>query len=88
MKHLKTYKLFESLNNIHFPTESEIKELFIELYDDEILFEELRNFIYGYVFFPYEPMTGELQEQFSYAVENHTDWESLTPDILHGDSWN
>jgi hypothetical protein len=32
MKHLKTYKLFESLNDIHFPTEDEIKELFIELW--------------------------------------------------------
>jgi len=44
MKYLKTYKLFESLNNINFPTEEEVKEFFIELYDDEILFQPLKNF--------------------------------------------
>ena len=88
MKYLKTYKLFESLNNINFPTEEEVKEFFIELYDDEILFQPLKNFTYGYSFFPHEPITGELKYQFFYAIENHTDWESLTPDILHGDSWS
>ncbi len=88
MKYLKTYKIFESLNNIHFPTEDEVKEFFIELYDDEILFQPLKNYTYGYIFFPYEPMTGQLLQQFSSAVENHRDWENLRPDILHGDSWS
>lgn len=66
MKYLKTYKLFESLNNINFPTEEEVKEFFIELYDDEILFQPLKNFTYGYSFFPYEPITGELKYQLCY----------------------
>jgi hypothetical protein len=88
MKHLKTYKLFESFNNVHFPTENEIKELFIELYDDEILFQPLNNYTYGYVFFPYDAITGQLLQQFNYAVENHADWENLRPDILHGDRWS
>ncbi len=88
MRYLKTYKLFESLNDIHFPTEDEIKELFIELYDDEILFQNIRNFTHGYVFFPYDAITGQLAQQFSYAVEKFTDWENLRPDILHGDRWS
>ncbi len=88
MKYLKTYKLFESLNNVYFPNEDEVKEFFIELYDDEILFQPLKNYTYGYVFFPHEPMTGQLLQQFSSAVENHIDWENLRPDILHGDSWS
>ncbi len=88
MKYLKTYKLFESLNNVYFPNEDEVKEFFIELYDDEILFQPLKNYTYGYIFFPYDAMTGKLQEQFTDSVENHTDWEKLRPDILHGDSWS
>jgi len=88
MRYLKTYKLFESLSNIHFPNENEIKEIFIELYDDEILFEKLRNFTHGYVFFPYDSITGKLAQQFTYAVEKFPDWKNLRPDILHGDSWS
>jgi hypothetical protein len=97
MKYLKKYKIFESLNNIHFPTENEIKELFIELYDDEILFQNIRNFTYGYVFFPYNSFFGQLLQQFTYDVEKFPDWENLRPYILqmhkirsgmHGDSWS
>ena len=89
MKYLKSYKLFESLNNTHFPTEEEVSDFFIELQDDNILHQPIKNFKTGYIFFPHEPFGDELSDQFVDAIKRFPDdWTSLRPDILHGDSWS
>jgi hypothetical protein len=74
MKYIKSYKLFESVSKIQFPTYTELHDFFIELEDDEITkfnynssAESLSKFIDGgYLFSPQRwdrPIQSQLQER-------------------------
>ena len=73
MKHLKTYKLFESLNNSDFLVEEDIKELFYELTDDEEMSQcKIDNF--GYRFFSTDFITRPIRSQLLYDMGFTDDW--------------
>ncbi len=81
MKYIKSYKLFESVGKIHFPTYTELHDFFIELEDDEITkfnynnsAEALSKFIDGgYLFFPQKwdrTIQSDLYHEMSWKERN------------------
>ena len=52
MKYLKSYKIFESVGKINFPTYTELHDFFVELEDDEITKFNYKDNNTGYLFFP------------------------------------
>ncbi len=96
MKYIKSYKLFESVGKIHFPTYTELHDFFIELEDDEITkfnynnsAEALSKFIDGgYLFFPQKwdrTIQSDLYHEMSWKERN---WYEEKPYDLFGDKWS
>jgi hypothetical protein len=73
MNYIKSYKLFESLNNSDFLIEEDIKELFYELTDDEEMSHcKIDNF--GYRFFTTDFITRPIRSQLLYNMSFSDDW--------------
>jgi hypothetical protein len=95
MKHLKTYKLFESVSKIQFPTYTELHDFFIELEDDEITkfnynssAESLSKFIDGgYLFFP-QRWDRPIQTQLYFDMSFEEDFLNHKPKELMGETWS
>jgi len=96
MKYIKSYKLFESVGKIHFPTYTELHDFFIELEDDGITkfnynnsAEALSKFIDGgYLFFPQKwdrTIQSDLYHEMSWKERN---WYEEKPYDLFGDKWS
>ena len=96
MKYIKSYKLFESVGKIHFPTYTELHDFFIELEDDEITkfnynnsAEALSKFIDGgYLFFPQKwdrTIQSDIYHEMSWKERN---WHEGKPYDLFGDKWS
>ena len=95
MKYLESYKIFESVGKIHFPTYTELHDFFIELEDDEITkfnynnsAEALSKFIDGgYLFFP-QRWERSIQSQLYFDMSFEEDLLSHKPKELMGETWN
>lgn len=99
MKYLKSYKLFESVGKIHFPTYTELHDFFVELEDDEITkfnynsdAEALSKFIDGgYLFFP-QRWERSIQSQLYFDMSFHLhcaeDFLNYKPKELMGETWS
>ncbi len=87
MKYLKSYKLFESLVS-NFPDELDIKDIFLELIDDNII-SKIEFSYSGYIYFPYLPIRGQLRsELYSDMSEYPENWELRKPEELMDDNWS
>jgi hypothetical protein len=86
MKHLKTYKLFESVSKIQFPTYTELHDFFIELEDDEITKFNYKDNI-GYLFFP-ERWDRPIQSQLYFDMSFEEDFLNHKPKELMGETWS
>ena len=73
MRHLKSYKLFESLDKSDFIKQEDIEELFYELTDDEEMSQcKIGNF--GYRFFSTDFITRPIRSQLIYDMSFTDDW--------------
>lgn len=85
MKFIKSYKLFES-NNQLFANPDDIKDILIELLDDGII-SKCEFIDSGYLYFPYL-WTRQIQSDLYYDMTNYPeDWEFRKPDELLGQTW-
>jgi hypothetical protein len=74
MKHLKTYKLFESvISESEFPTELDIQELFYDLTDEEPL-SKCHLYESGYHFFTTDTITRPIRSQLFYDMSFEENW--------------
>ena len=95
MKYLKSYKIFESVGKINFPTYTELHDFFVELEDDEITkfnynnsAEALSKFIDGgYLFFP-QRWERSIQSQLYFDMSFEEDFLNHKPKELMGETWN
>ena len=95
MKYIKSYKLFESVSKIQFPTYTELHDFFIELEDDEITkfnynssAESLSKFIDGgYLFFP-QRWDRSIQSQLYFDMSFREDYLNHKPKELMGETWS
>lgn len=95
MRYLKSYKIFESVGKIHFPTYTELHDFFIELEDDEITkfnynsdAEALSKFIDGgYLFFP-QRWERSIQSQLYFDMSFEEDFLNHKPKELMGETWS
>lgn len=88
MKHLKSYKLFESVGKIQFPTYNELHDFFVELEDDEITKLNYKDNNVGYIFFPQNwnrTIQSDLYHEMSWKERN---WYEGKPYDLFGDKWS
>jgi len=96
MKYLKSYKLFESIGKIHFPTYTELHDFFVELEDDEITKFNYNNsagalskFIDGgYLFFPQRGWDRPIQSQLYFDMSFEEDFKNHRPKMLMGETWS
>ena len=91
MKHLKSYKLFESIQlESKFPDVREIEEIFYDVSDDGII-EKAKFTSMGYISYPHEKVINwrtDLRRQFYEVMHEHpNDWINIKPEDLHGDTW-
>ncbi len=91
MKHLKSYRIFESIKGESiFPDKSDIEEVFLDITD-----EGITNFRFesvGYIYFPYlnfSANTPSAIRNLIYAdmVNNPEDWQNQKDEELMGDTW-
>ena len=91
MKHIKSYRIFESIKGeSFFPNKSDIEEVFLDVTD-----EGITNFNFesvGYLYFPYiyfNPTTpnGLRTEMYDDMVNDSDNWQNQKPEELMGDSW-
>lgn len=74
MKHLKTYKLFESvISESEFPTELDIQEIFYDLTDEEPL-SKCNLYESGYQFFTTDKITRSIRSQLLYDMSFEENW--------------
>jgi hypothetical protein len=74
MKHLKTYKLFESvISESEFPTELDIQELFYDLTDEEPL-SKCHLYESGYQIFTTDKITRPIRSQLLYDMSFEENW--------------
>lgn len=74
MKHLKTYKLFESvISESEFPTELDIQEIFYDLTDEEPL-SKCNLYESGYQFFTTDKITRPIRSQLLYDMSFEENW--------------
>lgn len=88
MKYLKSYKLFESVGKIQFPTYVELHDFFVELEDDEITKFNYKDNNVGYIFFPQNwnrTIQSDLYHEMSWKERN---WYEGKPYDLFGDKWS
>ena len=96
MKYIKSYKIFESVGKVHFPTYTELHDFFVELEDDGITkfnynnsAEALSKFIDGgYLFFPQKwdrTIQSDIYHEMSWKERN---WYEGKPYDLFGDKWS
>ena len=84
MKFLKSYKLFES--NQVFANSEDIKDILIELLDDNII-SKCEFIDSGYLYFPYM-WTRQIQSDLYYDMTSYPEnWEFRKPDELLGQTW-
>jgi hypothetical protein len=99
MKYLKSYKIFESVGKIHFPTYTELHDFFVELEDDEITkfnynnsARALSKFIDGgYLFFPQRwerSIQSQLYFDMSFHLHCEEDFLNYKPKELMGETWS
>jgi hypothetical protein len=86
MKYIKSYKLFESVSKIQFPTYTELHDFFIELEDDEITKFNYKDNI-GYLFFP-ERWDRPIQSQLYFDMSFEEDFLNHKPKELMGETWS
>jgi len=88
MRYLKSYKLFESVGKIQFPTYNELHDFFVELEDDEITKFNYKDNNVGYIFFPQNwnrTIQSDLYHEMSWKERN---WYEGKPYDLFGDKWS
>lgn len=88
MKYIKSYKLFESVGKIQFPTYVELHDFFVELEDDEITKFNYKDNNVGYIFFPQNwnrTIQSDLYHEMSWKERN---WYEGKPYDLFGDKWS
>jgi hypothetical protein len=73
MKHLKSYKLFESLDKSDFLKQEDIEELFYDLTDEEG-YSTCQISDFGYRFFTTDFITRPIRSQMIYDMEFSEDW--------------
>ena len=84
MKFIKSYKLFES--NQVFANSEDIKDILIELLDDNII-SKCEFIDSGYLYFPYM-WTIQIQSDLYYDMTSYPEnWEFRKPDELLGQTW-
>jgi hypothetical protein len=87
MKYIKSYKLFESVSKIQFPTYTELHDFFIELEDDEITKFNYKDNI-GYLFFPQREWDRPIQSQLYFDMSFEEDFKNHRPKMLMGETWS
>jgi hypothetical protein len=87
MRYLKSYKLFESVGKINFPTYKELHDFFAELEDDEITKFEYNDDNTGYLFFP-QKWDRTVRSELYYDMSFSENWQNNKPDDLLGLTWN
>lgn len=86
MKYLKSYKLFESVGKINFPTYNELHDFFVELEDDEITKFKYKDDNNGYLFFP-ERWDRPTRSQLWFDMSFEEDFINHKAKILMGETW-
>jgi len=90
MKYIKSYKLFESVSKIQFPTYTELHDFFIELEDDEITKFNYKDWM-GYLFFPQRweiSIKSQLYFDMSFHLHCAEDFLNHKPKELMGETWS
>lgn len=87
MKYIKSYKLFESVGKINFPTYKELHDFFAELEDDEITEFEYNDDNTGYLFFP-QKWDRTVRSELYYDMSFSENWQNNKPEDLLGLTWN
>lgn len=91
MKHLKSYRIFESIKGeSFFPDKSDIEEVFFDVTD-----EGITNFSFqsvGYLYFPYLNFSATSPSSlktnlFTDMVDNPDNWQNQKPEELMGETW-
>lgn len=86
MKYLKSYKVFESVGKINFPTYNELHDFFVELEDDEITNFNYKDDNSGYLFFP-ERWDISTRSQLWFDMSFEEDFINHKAKILMGETW-
>jgi hypothetical protein len=86
MKYIKSYKLFESVGKIQFPTYTDLHDFFIELEDDEITKFNYKNDM-AYLFFP-QRWDRPIQSQLYFDMSFEDDFINHKPKELMGETWS
>ena len=91
MKHIKSYKLFESIKGeSFFPNKSDVEEVFFDVTDEGITkfsFESVGYLYFPYVYFNPTTPNGLRLEMYDDMVNNSDNWQNQKPEELMGDSW-
>jgi hypothetical protein len=81
-----SYKIFESVGKINFPTYTELHDFFVELEDDEITKFNYKNDM-AYLFFP-QRWDRTVRSELYYDMSFSENWQNNKPDDLLGLTWN
>jgi hypothetical protein len=73
MNYIKSYKLFESLDNSDFPKQEDIEDLFYDLTDEEG-YSTCQISDFGYRFFTTDLITRPIRSQMIYDMDFSEDW--------------
>ena len=91
MKHLKSYRIFESIKGeSFFPNKSDVEEVFFDVTDEGITkfsFESVGYLYFPYVYFNPTTPNGLRLEMYDDMVNNSDNWQNQKPEELMGDSW-
>ncbi len=91
MKHLKSYRIFESIKGESvFPDKSDVEEVFFDVTDEGITkfsFESVGYLYFPYVYFDATTPNGLRLEMYDDMVNNSDNWQNQKPEELMGDSW-
>ena len=91
MKHLKSYRIFESIKGeSFFPNKSDVEEVFFDVTDEGITkfsFESVGYLYFPYVYFNATTPNGLRLEMYDDMVNNSDNWQNQKPEELMGDSW-
>jgi len=88
MKYLKSYKVFESVGKINFPTYNELHDFFVELEDDEITKFNYKDDNNGYLFFPQKWDIHTKSTLYYDMTWKEKNWHEEKPYDLLGDAWS
>jgi hypothetical protein len=81
-----SYKIFESVGKINFPTYTELHDFFVELEDDEITKFNYKNDM-AYLFFP-QRWDRPIQSQLYFDMSFEEDFLNHKPKELMGETWS